>query len=225
MGHIAGCFDPLTFVGLHRQVTDMMSTLSARGTPASCPTDPSAKQDHLRALALIALMNGHGRAAGRPEAIVVIDATAADTDGRPAVDWGLPVEVPWRVLTELVAEADIHTVVVRHGVVVHAPGALNLGRSTRIANRAQRRVLRALYPSCAIPGCGVGYEHCDLHHVMWWRHGGTTDLSNLVPVCDRHHHDIHDNGWRLALSENRTLAIAMPDGQQMTTGPPKRNAA
>jgi hypothetical protein len=45
------------------------------------------------------------------------------------------------------------------------PGTLDLGRASRLANRAQRRALRALYAACAIPGCPVGYDHCKLHHL------------------------------------------------------------
>ena len=66
---------------------------------------------------------------------------------------------------ELAGDADLSTVVVRNGVVLYAPGELNLGRTTRLANRAQRRALRALYSSCAIPGCTGAYDRCKLHHV------------------------------------------------------------
>ena len=114
---------------------------------------------------------------------------------------------------------------VRNGVVLHAPGNLNLGRTTRLANRAQRRALRGLYATCAIPGCGVRYDHCKLHHVIWWRHGGRTDLDNLLPVCSRHHHKIHDSGWQVTLGPNRQLTIRYPDGTVQTTGPPTIRAA
>ena len=100
-----------------------------------------------------------------------------------SVDWGLPVEVPHRVLAGMVDDGDQHAVVVRNGVVLHAPGELELGRTTRLASRAQRRALRALYSTCAIPGCPVRFDRCKLHHVVWWRHGGRTDLENLLPVC------------------------------------------
>ena len=225
MGRLSGEFDPLTFAKLERRINDTLETLFADAVPASCPSDPFAKQDHLRALALAALVNGQGRGSGRPEVTVVIDTSAVDSEGRPAVDWGIPIEVPWRVLGELVAEADVHTVVVRNGVVVHGPGRMDLGRSTRIANRAQRRVLRGLYPTCAIPGCVTRYDHCDLHHIVWWRHGGMTDLANLLPICSRHHHDIHDNDWHLSITPDRILTIVRPDGIQQTTGPPRRHAA
>jgi hypothetical protein len=119
----------------------------------------------------------------------------------------------------------VHTVVVRNGVVLHAPGNLNLGRSTRLANRAQRRALRGLYATCAIPGCTTHYDRCKLHHVIWWRHGGRTDLDNLLPVCSRHHHKIHDSGWVVELGPNRQLTIRYPDGTVQSTGPPTIRAA
>ena len=48
------------------------------------------------------------------------------------------------------------------------------------ANRAQRRALRALYRCWSIPGCTVSYERCKLHHVIWWRNSGHTNLDNLT---------------------------------------------
>jgi hypothetical protein len=119
----------------------------------------------------------------------------------------------------------VYSVTIGNGVVIEAPGELNLGRSTRLANRAQRRALRGLYATCAIPGCCVRYTRTKLHHVIWWRHGGTTDLENLLPVCEKHHQHIHNDGWLITLGPHRELSITLPDGQIMTTGPPKRNAA
>ena len=108
------------------------------------------------------------------------------------------------------------------GVVLHAPGQLDLGRSTRLANRAQRRTLQALYPTCAIPGCTIRYDLCKLHHVHWWEHGGPTDLHNLLPLCVTHHHAVHDRHWQLNLTPNRQLTITYPDGTTNRTGPPRR---
>ena len=151
-------------------------------------------------------------------------AGAADRR-EPVVDWGLPVEVPHRVLAELFGEADVRTVVVRNGVVLHAPGELNLGRSTRLAGKAQRRALRALYATCAIPGCAVRFDRCRIHHVRWWRHGGRTDLENLLPVCVHHHAKVHDAGWVVVLGPDRALEVRYPDGMVHNTGPPSRRAA
>ena len=119
----------------------------------------------------------------------------------------------------------VHTVVVRGGVIIDAPGELNLGRSSRLANRAQRRALGAVYATCAIPGCRVRYSRTKLHHVIWWEHDGMSDLDNFLPVCERHHHNIHHDHWLLTLTPDRTLTIRFPDGTIMTTGPPTRHAA
>jgi len=224
---ISGRFDPVTGVRIAAKLDAAVEALFAEATPETCPTDPVEKQHHLRALAFAAMVDGTTGAGrpGRPEFVVVIDTSRTDGAGGPGVDWGLPVEIPTRVLADLAGDADLHAVVVRNGVVLHAPGALDLGRTTRLANRAQRRVLRAMYATCAIPGCRVGFDRCKIHHITWWRNGGTTDLHNLLPVCAQHHTRIHDHGWDLILGPNRELTIRFPDGTIRCTGPPNRAAA
>ena len=71
----------------------------------------------------------------------------------------------------------------------------------------------------------VRYSRLKLHHVIWWEHGGTSDLANFLPIYERHHQKIHHHGWLVSLGPNRQLTIRLPDGQIMTTGPPKRDAA
>lgn len=218
--------DPVTGLMLHNKIAAATEALFHDKTPEGCPSDPIEKQAFLRAHALLSIIEGKGMRLGRPEAVVVVDTTATDPNtGEPSVDWGLPVEIPHRVLIDLFHRADVHTVVVRNGVVLHAPGELNLGRTTRLANRAQRRALRALYSTCAIPGCAARFDLCKIHHVHWWRHGGRTDLANLLPICVKHHTAAHDGGWQLHLAADRTLIITLPDNTTMTTGPPRRRAA
>ena len=220
---LSGRFDPHTGVKLSRALDGELARRFADAVPDTCPSDAFEKQDHLRALALVGLIEGKGSAAGRPEAIVVIDTRDIDpVVARPIVDWGLPVEIPTRVLDELLEHADIHTVVVRNGVIIDAPGVLNLGRSTRLANRAQRRALRALYTTCAIAGCAARFDRCKIHHVIEWDLDGLTDLYNLLPVCPHHHTQLHAEGWQLTLTADRTLTVTLPDGNTFTTGPPPR---
>jgi len=161
---------------------------------------------------------------GPPEFVAVIDADAPGHHG-PVAEFSIPVEIPARVLASLAGTADIHAVVVRNGIVLYAPGQLNLGRNTRLANRAQRRALRGLYRGCSIPGCTVGYDRCKLHHIIWWINGGTTDLDNLIPVCSMHHTRIHNDGWIVELGPHRELTLRLPDGTIHTTGPPNRRTA
>ncbi|MEP4651854.1 MAG: HNH endonuclease signature motif containing protein [Ilumatobacter sp.] len=173
---------------------------------------------------------GRGSArSGAVLAVIDVDAPATcECGGRStdsSVEWPIPVEVPYRVLAELAAGAEVVGVVVRNGVVLHAPGTMNLGRSTRLASRDQRRALRGLYRGCAVPGCAVGFDRCKIHHVVWWRNGGLTDLSNLLPICAQHHSRLHADEWLVELGPNRELSITLPDGKVMSTGPPSRNAA
>ena len=209
--------DPLSAVAFEQRLDAAVEALFHDAAPAGCPADAVERHQFLRAHALLRLSEGGGGRAGRPEIIVVVDTT--DPGSEPTVDWGLPVEIPHRVLHDLWEAANVVPVIVRNGVVLHAPGELELGRTTRLANRAQRRALRAMYRTCAIPGCEVRFAHCKIHHVVWWRHGGRTDLANLVPLCHRHHTHVHLDGWDLHLSADRTLTVRTPDGRRRTTSP------
>jgi hypothetical protein len=224
MWNLRGRFDPVTGVKLDAKLRSAGETLFVEQVPDHCPADPIARQQFLAAHGLARLLDGAGNAkSGRGEFVAVIDADAPCHTG-PVAEWSIPVEIPARVIAELAGDADVHAVVVRNGVVLYAPGELNLGRNTRLANRAQRRALRGLYSTCGIPGCTVGYDRCKLHHVIWWRNGGSTDLENLLPVCPVHHAKIHHDGWIVELGPNRELTLTLPDGRVMTTRPPSTRA-
>ncbi|MFK8024998.1 MAG: HNH endonuclease signature motif containing protein [Ilumatobacter sp.] len=198
-------------------------------SPSPSPTGTFAARTMLTGLAgdpaaLDAAPHRGAGSARRPEYLAVIDADTSEP-GAPHVEYAIPVELPERVIGELAARAEVVGVVVRNGVVLHAPGRIDLGRTTRLANRAQRRALRALYRSCAIPGCSVEFDRCKVHHVVWWRNGGATDLANLLPVCSHHHSKIHDAGWAVTLGPKRELTLRLPDGQVRCAGPPSRRSA
>jgi hypothetical protein len=167
------------------------------------------------------LVGGGPSQFGRPEIVVVLDARTGTPDangGVPVVDWGIPVELPARTLEELFKRADAHPVIVANGVVLYTPGEMNLGRTTRLASRAQRRALRALYATCAVHGCAVKFDHCQPHHV----HESSSVVSPSSPPCSRRWVATHPpsrsdvdrdlSGWRR--SRDRTAA-----------GPPRRIAA
>ena len=225
MGRWSATWDPATMARLEARLVAQVEALFHDRTPDGCPTDLLEKQSYLRALALLALIDGDGVGVGRPEIIVVEDHTNPQPDGRPTLDWGVDVDLPAEYLEALRPRARQFTVRMHDGIVIDAPGELNLGRTTRLANRAQRRALQGLYATCAVPGCRVRYSRLKLHHVIWWEHGGTSDLDNFLPVCERHHQKIHHHAWLISLGDHRELTIQLPDGQIMTTGPPTRNAA
>jgi hypothetical protein len=45
-------------------------------------------------------------------------------------------------------------------------------------------------------------------------------VTYLLPVCSRHHHLVHEGGWRLCIAPDRTLSITRPDGTHHATARP-----
>ena len=136
------------------------------------------------------------------------------------IDCGLPIELPVETIRRMACCADITP------IIVGADGVhLELGRSTRLANREQRRALRAMYRGCAVPGCCVAWNHVVIHHLKYFRNDGPTDIANLLPLCVKHHHLAHEGGWKFSIDRARNLTIVRPDGTTMATGPPKALAA
>ena len=70
------------------------------------------------------------------------------------------------------------------------------GRSARTVNARQWRALVIRDRGCVV--CGADPSRCEAHHLVWWSHGGTTDITNLVLLCTRHHHELHDHNLQLA---------------------------
>lgn len=132
-------------------------------------------------------------------------------------EYGHGAPVAPATLRRIVADPDteVRTVAVNdHGVVVAIGDAvLDEGRHQRFASPVQRLALRAMYRTCMIDGCDVPFGSCEMHHLIDWDNGGFTDLDNLGPLCVRHHHLLHREGWVLRLDPvTRQLTIIDPDG-------------
>jgi Domain of unknown function (DUF222) len=119
------------------------------------------------------------------------------------------VPVPPATIRRLICNGRITPVIVDTNGV-----PLDLGRTVRTANRAQRRALRAMYTRCGFAGCDTEFNRCEIHHIWPWELGGPTDLHDLLPLCSRHHHVVHEGGWTLHLAPDRTLTITQPDGRE-----------
>jgi hypothetical protein len=87
---------------------------------------------------------------------------------------------------------------------------LDLGRTQRLPNRAQRRALMARDGGCRFPGCAER-RYVEAHHVVHWVDGGRTDLDNLVLLCWRHHHAVHEGGYRMLFASG-AVTVWRPDG-------------
>ncbi len=219
MYRVAGQFDPESGLRLFGRLENATDTLFHAATPEDCPSDPQLRQDFLRAHALVALTEGRATSSGRAEVIVTIDHRTLlhGYHDHTRIHTGVPgLELPLDRIRALCELADIVPALLDDQGVV-----LKLGRTRRLANRHQRRALRAMYRHCPVPGCSVPVGRCEPHHVVSWTgEHGTTDLELLVPLCKHHHDLVHQHRWRLTLGPDRSLIIALPDGTTMHTGPP-----
>ncbi len=95
------------------------------------------------------------------------------------------------------------------------------GITTRLATAAQRRALIARDRGCIVPGCTAPVTWCDAHHVIWWRHGGSTDIGNLALLCARHHTAVHAGHWQIQMIDG--IPWAVPPRALDPTRTPRRN--
>jgi hypothetical protein len=107
-------------------------------------------------------------------------------------------------LRRMACEADIIPIVLSGDGV-----PLDMGRMARFATYKQRLALRALHPCCAVEGCDVAFDDCEVHHLRPWERDGLTDLDNLVPLCRYHHTWVHDldGNVTMELLPDRTLRL------------------
>ncbi len=151
-----------------------------------------------------------GRVDRVPEITVLIDWQNLLDDAAGAgiceTDNGIPL--PVATVRRLCCDAEILP------AVLGADGeVLDAGRSARTASRAQRRALRAMQRGFAHPDCRVGFDACRIHHVRWWWNDrGRTDIDNLLPLCETHHHLVHEGGWTLTMTPDRIATWRRPDG-------------
>ena len=83
-----------------------------------------------------------------------------------------------------------------------------VGRKHRLATEAQRAALIIRDKHCI--GCERSAVWCEAHHIEEWLTGGRTDIDNLVLVCTRCHHSIHDDGWTVHRNRNGTYELRPP---------------
>jgi hypothetical protein len=103
----------------------------------------------------------------------------------------------------------------------HVP--LYLGRTQRFATPAQRRVLEALNPTCAVQGCEVPGTLCEVDHVRGWALGAPTDIDQLTLCCGWHNRFKHANPEHFHISRKpggRYTYRLRPDGSPAAGRPP-----
>ena len=116
--------------------------------------------------------------------------------------------IPVRSVPTFLCDADFY------GALVDALGVpLDAGRSLPSPTPAQVRALKVRDGGCTFPGCDRPGAWTDAHHVRRRRHGGPTDLRNLVLLCRHHHRVAHRADWSVELTDDGWTRWTTPDGR------------
>ena len=169
------------------------------GEGSAAPSGPNGGEGprswgQLRADALDLLTSGDaegltgGGSGGRPKAEIIAVAdigvlTGENPAGRCEISGTGPV--PPEVLQRIACDAQLTGLIFADGKPLYHGGTV------RTATGAQWRMLIARDRGCI--GCGAPPEQCQAHHIVPYARLRRTDIDNLVLVCWRCHHNIHDH--------------------------------
>lgn len=214
---VSGEYDPVTGNRIAIALSDKERELWRKEDPKNRRTPKQRMADALAEL-ILEPKSGHPP---RTALLVIADYDAVQQelvnarlcDGTP---------IPVGELRRLACDADILPAVFRAKTQ-----ELWLGRKRRVATEAQRAALALRDKGCI--GCDANPAWCQAHHIQPWSWGGPTNLDNLVLVCARCHHNIHDDGWEVAkCSTSGRYDLRPPPDPFPETGtaidrPPQRN--
>lgn len=183
--------------------------------PAMPDEDEEFYADARRADALVALCSARIAGDADPDRATVVvharldglvsDAGGCELEGGPAIH-------P-QTVRRLLCNARVQTIVEdANGEVV------GLGRTSRVPSAWMARQVRYRDRECRFPGCGAR-RFTEAHHVKWWRHGGRTDIDNLLLICSFHHRLVHEFGWAVKRDADGTVRWFHPDGRRYRAGP------
>jgi Domain of unknown function (DUF222)/HNH endonuclease len=196
----------------------------AEDVSAETPCDPATQRpslaqqqaDALARIAETALHRGMnpGPAAERYQVVVHVDAAVladADAPGQSVLDGGTRVSAE----TSQRLACDATQVMMRHD---RDGRVTEVGARTRTIPPALRRALHHRDRDCRFPGCTARFV--DAHHIRHWAHGGPTTLSNLAPLCRRHHRAVHEEGYHVERRTGDDLIFRQPNGRELPDVPP-----
>lgn len=156
-----------------------------------------------------------GRAAGnRISVLIAFDALVSGLREQGLCQTDSGVDLPVETVRRMACDGEIIPIVLDGRGVV-----LDEGRAKRLATPEQRLAIEAMHETCVFPGCKIGVDDCRIHHVDFWERGGTTDVGTMAPVCETHHHRIHEGGWIFRMTPDRVGTWIRPDGTVHSTGP------
>ena len=156
----------------------------------------------------------HAGGRHRPHVNVVVEIEDLESGRGGHVIDGPALDGP--TVSRLFCDSAVHRVMMSGRSAV-----LDYGTATRTIPAPLWNALVIRDEHCRFPGCDRPSVWCEGHHVVWVTEGGPTELANLVLLCSRHHHVLHQPGWHAKLRPDGTFEVTDPDGIVRETSPPR----
>ena len=150
----------------------------------------------------------------RPHLNIVIDLddlARQDGTGGRYVDTGGPVSP--EAMLKHVCDASWHRLLGGESSI------LDYGTATRDWPVNVWNAIAIRDGGCRWPGCDAPVAWCDVHHVDFWEHGGSTSVTNGLMLCRHHHTRTHKPGHTLKMSDCGTVELTLPTGRFLTSEP------
>ncbi|WP_304110028.1 HNH endonuclease signature motif containing protein [Mycolicibacterium bacteremicum] len=152
-------------------------TAAARDSRTRSQRNHDALKAILRDTLMSKRLGSHG---GLPVTLVVSTTLRELEEGAGVAVTGTGVLMPMPDLIRLAEHAYHYLVVYRK----HTAEPLYMGRSKRLATKAQRLLLYNRDRGCTRPGCTRCANQCQAHHAdPSWKNGGRTDANTLGLGC------------------------------------------
>ncbi|MGV1010742.1 MAG: DUF222 domain-containing protein, partial [Dermatophilaceae bacterium] len=177
-----------------QRLADALATFIDRASPGDSRGIKARRADALADLVTAGLANT--QPLGVSGLSILIDIENLPDAHGGALDSGLPLGP---------ASFDLHSCAAACSVIFGTTHKntfvpLALGRTARRASRAQWAALIARDRGCI--RCGRSPRFCEAHHIIHWKNGGLTDLTNLVLMCSRCHHDLHHGHYTITVDQH-----------------------
>lgn len=203
MVHVRGELDPVAGAKMRSRFCKEIERL--RRADLKLPKGERRSYHQRMADAFESLTAGGGTGRSKPSAdIAIVQHLSADgTKAFAEIEGG--DAIPQSVLDEHFCNARVT------GIVFSDKGVpLWQGHAKRRATDAQKRALLAVYGGCA--GCPDAHPVAiQAHHIDPVSRGGSTDITNLIPLCWSCHQKVHLHDWRVGPDGRGLRTIEPPD--------------
>ncbi len=140
-----------------------------------------------------------------PQITVHADLEALITEDGGVTELGSGALIPNETARRLSCDCVVETVVTDGSQII------GVGRNSRTVPGWLRRLVHHRDGgTCVFHGCD-NTNWLQVHHIVHWSKGGTTDLDNLILLCGFHHRFVHEQGWSITNGPGGDFQFRKPD--------------